>query len=106
MGKKKTFLAGHVNVDAGLIYIGDPGSVVEPSGPPEEIPDWDEFVDRILGEDYKAEGEIPNVAKEPLGQGSGIVIPSGYGDGIYPVYVTLGDDGRPEAAMIVFKSDG
>lgn len=106
MGKKKTFLAGHVGVDAGLIMIGDPGYVVEPSGEDLDL-SWDEFVERVFDKDETrrrpADGEIPDVATEPLGRLQGIVIPSGYGDGIYPVYVTLADDGTPESATIVFN---
>jgi len=97
MGKKKTFLAGHVGVDAGLVMIGDPGYIIEPSGQQGQM-GWDEFVAKTIGDDRQ-----PDVASEPLGKFLGIVMPSGQGDGIYPVYITLGDDGRPEAAMIVFK---
>ena len=103
MAKRKTFLAGYAGVDAGMIMIGDPGYVVEGG----EVPSWDEFIDRVMGEDRKPafESEIPDVATEPLGKYGGIVIPSGYGDGIYPVYVRLAEDGTPESATIVFGED-
>jgi hypothetical protein len=35
----------------------------------------------------------------------GVVVSSGYGDGIYPVYVTHTSDGRVATATIVFVSD-
>jgi hypothetical protein len=102
MPKKKTFLAGHAGVDAGLILIGDPGYVIEPSGDAELEGGWDEFVSRVFDGEYKAEGEVPDVATEPLGTRSGIVIKTP-GDGIYPVYVTLDASGQPESATIVFN---
>lgn len=104
MGKKKTFLAGNVYVDSGMIYIGDPGSIIVDNDLP-DAPDWDDFCEAAFDEKHNAtDGDAPEgKAKEPLGKGKGIVMASGYGDGIYPVYLTLADDGTVESAYIIFK---
>ena len=110
MGKKKTFLAGFAGVDSGTIYIGDPGYIIDAKsedstpGNPEPM-GWDEFVSNFQdGEHHAADGEAPaGTVHEPIGKFSGIAFNSGHGDGLYPVYITLADDGSIEAAMISFK---
>jgi hypothetical protein len=99
MGKKKTFIAGQVYVDTGQLYIGDPMYVVAPE---EGQPSWDEFTKRVTGGQHQADGEQPEVASEPFGKGGGIVIPSGVGDGIYPVHITIENDGHISSAFILF----
>jgi hypothetical protein len=117
MGKKKTFYVGDVYVESGLCYIGDPGSIIpDPARPPRnfnpegEEPgplDWDNFmyllddVEHQKGEPMDGAPEV--LALEVLGKGQGLVFPAGQGDGIYPVYITLDNGGRPEAAYISFK---
>lgn len=103
MGKKKNFLAGYVYVESGQLYIGDPGSMI---GPEEAaVLDWDEFGKRVLGDGYNAEeGDAPEgKAKEPLGRGGGIVFEPGLGDGKYPVYIHIEDDGMISGAYITFN---
>ena len=120
MPKKKTFHVGDIYVDSGLCYIGDPGSIIPDSSQPaknfnpdgeEEGPlDWDNFMYLLDDVEHQKgaplDGAPEVLALEVLGKGQGLVFPAGHGDGIYPVYITLGNDGRPEAAMIVFKSGG
>lgn len=105
MAKKKTFLAGHVYVDSGTVYIGDPGSIIVDNDLP-DAPDWDDFCEAINdGKHNAADGDAPEgVATEPLGKGKGITFKSGMGDGIYPVHITLADDGKTvESAFIIFQ---
>jgi hypothetical protein len=116
MGKKKTFYVGDVYVESGLCYIGDPGSIVPDSrqpaknfNPEGEEPgplDWDNFMyllDGLEKRTPKLDGAPEALAVEPLGKGQGLVFPAGQGDGIYPVYITLDDGGRTEAAYISFR---
>lgn len=58
------------------------------------VTDWSEFCDKLFA------CEVDNVAK-PLGEGTGITVGSGYGDGEYAVYVQR-SDGRIARAMIEF----
>jgi len=111
MGKKKTFLAGRAMVDSGTIYIGDPGYIMEatsedatPDNPAEPM-GWDEFCSNFQdGAHQAADGDAPaGIVHEPLGKGMGVAFYSGHGDGIYPVFVTLADDGTVESAFISFK---
>jgi hypothetical protein len=110
MSKKKTFLAGRAMVDSGTVYVGDPGYLVdaesEDSTPGNPVPlGWDEYVSNYYdGKHGAADGDAPTgVAQEPIGKGLGIAVKSGHGDGIYPVFVTLADDGTVESLMISFK---
>lgn len=118
MGKKKNFYVGDIYVESGLCYIGDPGSVIpdnraqtpknfNPEGEEPGPLDWDNFMYLMDGLEKRTEaldGAREPLAVEPLGKGQGLVFPAGTGDGIYPVYITLGDDGRVEAAMILFNT--
>lgn len=100
MGKKKTFLVGHIGVDSGLVFIGDPGTILS-----EDAPDWDEFLGILDDKEQTTpalDGAPIALAMEPLGPQGGLVFPSGVGDGIYPVYITLANDGKVESAFITF----
>jgi len=93
--KGTEILVGYCDVDAGLIMIGDPcyASVdgKDDSESRHQIHDWNEFCAWIHNDDepflFKA---IPHLAGH---EGGGVVVSSGFGDGSYPVYVTLKDYG-------------
>lgn len=117
MGKKKTFHVGNIWVESGLCYIGDPGAIIpddrtppknfNPEGEEPGPLNWDNFLYRMddLEQTTPAlDGAPQALAMEPLGEGQGLVFPAGVGDGIYPVYIRLGDDGRVEAAYITFTN--
>ena len=65
-----------------------------------------QVLDALGGTEYAAEGDeklAKGVAFEPFGKGLGVAVPSGHGDGIYPVYVTLsGDQQTVESLAISF----
>lgn len=107
MGKKKTFYVGDCYVDSGRIYIGDPAYITDASLYKAQPPSGDAFNDLAAAaaeaRPEPLDGAPRALALEPLGKGMGLVFPSGHGDGIYPVYITLDDGGRPEAAYISFK---
>jgi hypothetical protein len=84
-------LLGYVNVDAGLIYIGDPSYLI---GSELGAMPWDQFLETYIG----AETELAY----PVEDGTAIVTTTGYGDGIYPVYATI-RDGRVMAITISFE---
>ena len=87
---------GNADVDAGIIWIGDPCYVV--GGDSSHGPkDWDEFCDKW----WKSDGERA-AAAEPLGEGVGVCVGRFGGDGSYPVYVTIGSDGLVTKAEIFF----
>lgn len=109
MGKKKTFYVGDCYVDSGRIYIGDPAYITDASLYKAQPPSGEAFNDlqeaAVAAKPEPLDGAKDVLALEPLGKGMGLVFQSGHGDGIYPVYITLGDDGRPESAFISFRTD-
>ena len=81
---------GVVGVDAGLVIIGDPGYLIhtEPDTESTLGKDWEEFCN-LLTEDERPTTKQFNF---PLGNpGLAVVVSSGYGDGLYPVFAEVVD---------------
>jgi hypothetical protein len=92
---------GEIGVDAGLCWIGDPCYILHPQEPPNAIgSSWGEFCG-MLGED-----DQHPVCKQfcyDLGHpGLGVVVSTGYGDGLYPVYAEFNDDGLIAKVWVQF----
>jgi hypothetical protein len=90
---------GICGVDAGLIWIGDPCYILDkrPGGPdlPENMKDWNKFCDSV--------NDGATQFKYKSGHdGIGVVVPSGHGDGVYPVYIKKNKNGMVIEAKIVF----
>jgi hypothetical protein len=91
---------GVVGVDAGLVWIGDPCYILHPENPPEEIgKTWIDFCDKLDWEETTHQFRYDNG-----GEGLGVVVSSGYGDGTYPVFVRRTRDGRVAEVRVVFIS--
>jgi hypothetical protein len=92
---------GEIGVDAGLCWIGDPCYILHREVPPKAIGrNWDEFCD-ILREDE----QYPTCKQfiYDLGHaGLGMVVSTGYGDGVYPVYAEFNSEGRIARVSVVF----
>jgi hypothetical protein len=88
--KKK--LVGHVGVDAGIIWLGDPCYILHKKKLDKKSlgQDWGEFCDK-LGEDFPTLVEFQE----------GVVVSSGFGDGNYPVFAHI-KDGRVKKVWIEF----
>jgi len=85
-------------VDSGMIWIGDPAYCVTPDADSHPAATWMEFCDQVEGMDGAKQFNFK------LGQpGLGVCVYSGYGDGIYPVYVRRDANGRVKEARIVFE---
>ena len=94
-------LAGHIGVDSGQIMIGDPCY----------LDGWD----NNTGEEWNTEGKegqysyhgvSATTLKDNYGQiggGLAVAMTTGYGDGQYPVYVQLDNEGRVVLAVIDFN---
>ena len=102
MNANKWHKVGSVGVDAGLIWIGDPCYVLHKENLPKELgTSWGDFC-TILQEKEKTDTD--QVAKNNAYAFSnlGIAISSGYGDGIYDVFIKLNNGNRVAEAKIVF----
>lgn len=96
-----TYEAGVIGVDAGLCWIGDPCYILHQKENPAAIgKDWGEFCD-ILGEDYPT---VKQFDYDMGHEGLGMCVSTGYGDGVYPVFVTKNSEGRVVRVTIEFVS--
>lgn len=87
-------LVGYVWVDSGSIWVGDPCYVIGTDADHDKL-SWSEF----CGKWFDHMNPVPN-AKEVLGTGIGFAIETQYGDGSYPVFITIGENGRPKKVEI------
>jgi hypothetical protein len=95
--------AGNFAVDSGQAIVGDPCYLDE----------WKQWEDGTPFDHEAHKGEYGYLGAcgvtladnyGPLGAASAVVFSTGYGDGLYPVYVKLNDDGR--VSMVVIDFDG
>jgi hypothetical protein len=85
-----------VSVDAGIIWIGDPCYVMGQNAS-HGVKDWDDFCRKMDETDHWSS----NGVSEPLGEGIGVVVSAGYGDGSYDVDVEH-DGGRVKRVTVTF----
>lgn len=95
--------AGYFGVDSGQAMVGDPCYLDQ----------WKTNVD----EEWNLEGKIGQYSYQgasattidksygELGIGSAVVFSTGYGDGYYPVFVQMNEDGRVSKVVIDFEGD-
>ena len=104
-------LVGEFSVDTGLCWIGDPCYIMHtteykdgqdvPAPLPESLgKDWGEFCN-TLGEDYPTMRSYPHHGTGDKGQ-LGVVVSTGFGDGVYPVYALIGRENRVSAIFVDF----
>lgn len=88
---------GTCSVDAGMLLLGDPCYVIGRREGPET---WDAFLHRLHASNPKG-GDAPYWHLPD----TGCVVTTGYGDGEYPVHVTLSGDGRVKNVTVTFIKD-
>ena len=90
---------GSIGVDSGMCWIGDPCYVIGKDSS-HGVEEWHDFCDKM-----KYEG----LHEEPLGSGIGLAVTAGFGDGVYPVFAEISDEGawgkRIKSITIDFISD-
>lgn len=103
MNTKEMTLVGHFSVDSGQAMVGDPCY----------LDDWD----TNKNEDWDLEGKLGQYSYQgasattlansfgELGRANAVVFSTGYGDGLYPVYAEMSDDGRVSRIIIEFIGD-
>lgn len=92
-------LVGHVDVDAGLVWVGDPCYVLGDDAT-HRVTDWSDFCDRM-----HSTGHNENSTSQPLGAGVGVAVESGYGDGSYPVWIERDRDGSVRRLTVEFITE-
>lgn len=96
--------AGSFAVDSGQAMVGDPCYL-------DEWKKWEEgteFDHAAHAGEYGYLGACGVTLKDNFGQlgnASAVVFSTGYGDGLYPVYVQLNDDGRVSKVIIDFEEE-
>lgn len=95
--------AGSFAVDSGQAMVGDPCY----------LDGWEPWENGTTFDHEAKKGEYSYLGAcgttladgfGQLGNASAVVFSTGYGDGLYPVYVKLNDDGR--VGMVVIDFDG
>lgn len=95
--------AGSFGVDSGQAMVGDPCY----------LKDWDNndndsWDPQSRYGDYSYQGACGVTLKDnygELGVANAVVFSTGYGDGVYPVYVKLNNDGRVSMVIIDFEGE-
>lgn len=83
---RKRELVGHLDVDAGIMMLGDPCyTLPDDATSREEAKDWSAFCSK-LGNDY------PTKTAPFEHAGAAFVVSTGFGDGTYPVFVEYYED--------------
>jgi hypothetical protein len=96
-------LAGHFGVDSGQAMVGDPCYL--DTWQTNVNDEWD--LEGKVGE-YSYQGASATTLESnygTVGMHSAVVFSTGYGDGLYPVYVQLNDDGRVSKVVIDFEGE-
>ena len=102
----QTVKVGHVSVDSGQVIIADPCYIMD--GPHDEAPVHDPKDHKVAsyGHPCKVTLSEERYGEFPVkGYATAIASASGYGDGNYPVYGEVNEDGRMVALHIYFDED-
>jgi hypothetical protein len=95
--------AGEFTVDSGQAMVGDPCY----------LDDWD----NNTNDEWNLEGKLGDYSYQgasattlansfgTVGMNKAVVFNTGYGDGVYPVYVKLNDEGRVSMVVIDFENN-
>ncbi len=92
---------GVIGVDAGLCWIGDPCYVLHATPEKSIGKDWGDFCDILWKKRNETDNECVQFNYDAGHAGLGVCVPSGYGDGVYPVYATF-RDGIVTSVSVVF----
>ena len=99
--KKNVKQIGEIGVDAGLCWIGDPCYILHTKQPPQAIgKDWSEFCAILHNDPHYPTAKQFNYDHGHAGLG--VTVSTGYGDGVYPVFAEINEDGRVAKVWVDF----
>lgn len=96
---------GNISVDAGLVMVGDPCYHAAEERPEAFGEDWQEFVDKNCRDKNFYENGHLQLNHDMGHEGLGVLVSSGYGDGVYPVFVKKDEDGTVTALKVEFVQE-
>ena len=106
MKTKEMTLIGHFTVDSGQAMVGDPCYLDEWELWNDKSEAFDNYQTKAGQYGYLgACGVTLDKGYGELGMGSAVVFTTGYGDGMYPVYAEINEDGRVARITIEFVGD-
>lgn len=108
---------GDIGVDTGMVIVADPcylreerqlavetRRAIEITGTPSLLTDWLAFCRSFTGTDHHT--KMYKVFEQLPCGGQAITVRSGYGDGLYPVYIRRDREGLPAELRVVFIGEG
>ncbi len=93
---------GIIGVDAGLCWLGDPCYWMTPDCTEHPAETWSEFCDKLEMIEYPTAKQF-NFKRGHAGLG--VCVSTGYGDGIYPVFVEKNEEGHIVGVMVRFDEE-
>ena len=88
---------GEFAVDAGICWIGDPCYVLpDDASHADSVRDWSKFCTAI------GEADTTQFNFKQGHTGLGVCVSTGWGDGMYPVYIERSEEGRVAKVVIEF----
>ena len=106
MDTKEMTLIGHFSVDSGQAMVGDPCYLDEWELWNNKAESFDEHEKQVGVYGYLgASNATLTKGYGELGGSRSVVFTTGYGDGYYPVYAELDEDGRVARVVIEFIGD-
>lgn len=99
MENNKWQKVGVIGVDAGLCWIGDPCYILGEDANEQPTKTWSEFCDALSRKEKKGVAKWSYKAGH---EGLGVTVSTGYGDGVYPVFIRRNSDGRISAVKVIF----
>lgn len=99
-------LIGHFGVDSGQAMVGDPCYLDGWEPWSDKSEQFDNYINHKGKYSYlgACEATLTNSYGE-LGNGTAVVFSTGYGDGLYPVYAEINEDGRVSKIVIDFLGE-
>jgi hypothetical protein len=106
MDISKMTLIGSFAVDSGQAMVGDPCYLDQWEVWDDKVDSFDEYANKAGSYGYlgSAQATLTKGYGE-LGISNAVVFSTGYGDGIYPVYAEINDEGRVTRVVIDFVGE-
>ena len=92
---------GSIGVDAGLCWIGDPCYLNADNGDRSPMSDWSKFCSLLFAREKEGVATW-GFGDNYEGDGRGVSVSTGYGDGTYDVMVRRAGDGCVAEVKVVF----